>query len=286
MPFRGVRQLADAVATDGREWQSFFFKSSVPAAGAGRWADGSVGSGIPIYNPYVGNPLEATPMTGAGNRGIYTGPTPGDGQEKYLHIMQAASVNAGVPAYLLLADYLMFYPLIDGDSTDQQDMNNTLPLTRYTSGGGVQCMIVVASPMTQNGTVTVNYTNSDGVSGRTSTTGLLNSSVIGSIANISATSSSVFAAAPFIPLASGDRGIRSIESVTVSDSPGGLFNAVLVKPLAHLQVRESGATAEKVMVLHSASCPKIEPNAYLNWVLSAGSATAPSLRGFLQFAWG
>ena len=286
MPFRGVRQLADAVATDGREWQSFFFKGAVPAPGASRWADGSVGSGIPVYNPYVGNPLEATPMTGAGNRGIYTGPTPGDGQEKYLHIMQAASVNAGVPAYLLLADYLMFYPLIDGDSTDQQDMNNTLPLTRYTSGGGVQCMIVVASPMTQNGTVTVNYTNSDGVSGRTSTTGMLVSSVIGSLPATTTTAITGNALTPFIPLASGDRGIRSIESVTVSDSPGGLFNAVLVKPLAHLQVRESGTAAEKIMVPHSATCPKIEFGAYLNWILHNGNANPPSLRGFLQFAWG
>jgi hypothetical protein len=286
MPFRGVRQLADAVATDGREWQSFFFKGAVPASGAGRWADGSVGSGIPVYNPYVGNPLEATPMTGAGNRGIYTGPTPGDGQEKYLHIMQAVSVGTGVPAYLLLADYLMFYSLIDGDSTDQQVMDNTATLPRYTSGDGVQCMLVVASPTTVDGAVTVSYTNSDGVSDRTSNASLLLSTVIGSIANTTATTATANAVAPFIPLASGDRGIRSIESVTVSGSPGGLLNAVLVKPLAHLQVRESGTAAEKIMVPHSATCPKIEFGAYLNWILHNGNANAPSLRGFLQFAWG
>jgi hypothetical protein len=286
MPFRGVRQLADAVATDGREWQSFFFKNAVPNGGTGRWVDGSVGSGIPLYNAYVGNPLEATPMTGAGNRGIYVGPDPEAGQEKYLHVMQAVSNSAGVPVYMLLADYLMFYPLIDGDSTDQQDMDNTLPLTRYTSGEGVQCMIVVASPMSQNGTVSVSYTNSDGVSGRTSNASLLLSTVIGSIANTTATTATANAVAPFIPLASGDRGIRSIESVTVSGSPGGLLNAVLVKPLAHLQVRESGTAAEKIMVPHSASCPKIDPGAYLNWILHNGNANPPSLRGFLQFAWG
>jgi hypothetical protein len=286
MSFRSVRQLADSVATDGREWQSFFFKAAVPAPGAGRWADGSVGSGIPTYNAYVGNPLDATPLTGVGNRGIYTGPTPEAGQEKFLHVMQAVSIGAGVPAYLLLADYLMFYPLIDGDSTDQQDMSNTSPLPRYASGDGVQCMIVVASPMTQAGTVTVSYTNSDGVSGRTTTAGLVATTVIGSLANTSNATTAAGAVSPFIPLASGDKGIRSIESVTVSDSPGGLFNAVLVKPLAHLQIRENSTAAEKVMLPHSASCPKIETGAYLNWILNNGNATAPSLRGFLQFAWG
>jgi hypothetical protein len=286
MSFRDVRQLADAVATDGREWQSFFFKNAVPNGGTGRWVDGSVGSGIPLYNAYVGIPLEATPLTGVGNRGIYVGPDPEAGQEKYLHVMQAVSNSAGVPVYMLLADYLMFYPLIDGDSTDQQNMDNPISLPRYTTGEGVQCMIVVASPMTQNGTVSVSYTNSNGVSGRTSSASLLLSTVIGSIANTTAATADANAVSPFIPLANGDRGIRSIESVTVSGSPGGLFNAVLVKPLAHLQLREASTAAEKVMVPNSASCPKIESGAYLNWILNNGSATQPSLRGLLQFAWG
>lgn len=286
MPLNSVRQLADSVADDGREWQSFFYKIAVPAAGGGRWADCSVGSGIPVYNAYVGNPLEATPLIGAGNRGIYTGPTPEPGQEKYLHVMQAVSAGTGVPGYLLLADYLMFYPLIDGDSTDQQDMDNTAPLPRYTSGDGVRCMIVVASPMTQVGSVTISYTNSDGVSGRISTAGLVTNTVIGAIANTSNATTAVGALSPFIPLGSGDKGIRSIESITVSGSPGGLFNAVLIKPLAHLQIRENSTAAEKTMLPHSASCPKIETGAYLNWILNNGSANAPLLRGFLQFAWG
>lgn len=286
MSFSGVRQLADAVATDGREWQSFFFKNSTPNGGLGRWVDGSVGSGIPVYNAYVGNPLEATSLTGAGNRGIYTGPEPGAGQEKYLHVMQALSVSASLLIYMLLADYLMFYPLVDGDSTDQQDMSNPISLPRYTTGEGVQCMFVVASPMTQSGTATISYTNSAGVSGRTATFGLNVSAVIGGIVNTSNSSNAAGAESPFIPLANGDSGIRSIESVTVSGSPGGLFNAVLVKPLAHLQLREVSTAAEKVTVPHSAACPKIQSGAYLNWILNNGSSTQALLRGFLQFAWG
>jgi hypothetical protein len=285
MSFNGIAPLAAAVAENGREWQSFFFKTSVPAAGAGRWADASVGAGIPIYNAYVGVQLEATPVTGSGNRGIYAGPQPASGQTKHIHALQAVSVSAGVPLYMLLADYLLFYPLIDGDSTDQQAMDNTLTLPRYTSGEGVQCMIVVQTPMAQNGTMTMSYTNSAGVSGRTTTFGVNLSSVIGCIVNTSSSSNAASAESPFVPLENGDKGIRSIESVTVNGAPGGFLNAVLVKPLAHLQLRENGTAAEKVMVPQSASCPQVEDGAYLNWIINNASATAPLLRGVVHFAW-
>jgi len=285
MPFNGILPLAQAVAENGREWQSFFFKTSVPAAGAGRWADASVGAGIPIYNAYVGTQLEAAVLTGAGNRGLYAGPEPASGQEKYIHSLQAVSTSAGVPVYMLLADYLLFYPLIDGDSTDTQFLDNTQTLTRYTTGDGVRCMFVVQTPMATFGTVTMTYTNSAGVSGRSVTFGINAAAAIGSVVNNSASTNSANAEAPFVPLASGDKGIRSIESITVSGAPGGFLNAVLVKPLAHLQLREQGVAAEKIMVPQSATCPKVESGAYLNWIINNASATAPTLRGVVQFAW-
>jgi hypothetical protein len=282
---RGIASLADAVATTGQEWMSFFFKTGVPAAGAARWVDGSVGAGIPIYNPYVGLPLEATVITGAGNRGIYTGPTPATGQQKFLHAMQVVSVSAGVPLYMLLADYLLFYPLIDGDSADTQTMVNTDTLSRYTSGEGVQCMFITASPMGQNGTVTVTYTNSAGVSGRTTTFGVNTSTTIGCIVNTGGNTNAAAAETPFMPLANGDSGVRSIESVIIAGAPGGLFNAVLVKPLSGLQVRENATAAEKFSVPHSANCPEIQNAAYLNWIINNATATTPLLRGYLHFVW-
>jgi hypothetical protein len=286
MSFNGIGPLAQAVADSGQEWQSFFFKTAVPAAGAGRWADASVGAGTPIYNAYVGAQYEATQMIGAGNRGLYTGPTPPTGQEKFIHAIQAVSVSAGVPLYMLLADYLMFYPLIDGDSTDTQTMDNTQTLPRYTSGEGVRCMFVVQTPMAQNGTVTMSYTNSAGVSGRSVTFGINLSAVIGGVVNTAANTNAAGGETPFVALVGGDKGIRSIESVTVSGAPGGFLNAVLVKPMTHIQLRENGIAAEKIMVPHSATCPKVESGAYLNWIINNASATAPLLRGFVQFAWG
>ena len=281
--FNGVLPLAQAVATNGQEWQSFFFKT-VPALTA-RWVDGSVGAGIPIYNAYVGSQLEATPLTGTGNSGIYCGPAPASGQQKYLHVMQAVSTAANVPSMMVLSDYLMFYPLIDGDNTDPQVLTNTQTLPRYTSGEGVKCMIVVQVPMTQSGTMTVSYTNSAGVAGRTSTFGLINTSVIGALCNTASSVVTAGSETPFIPLQGGDTGIRSIESVTVSGAPGGFYNAVLVKPITSLQLRDINVAAEKVMFSMSGTCPEIQTGAYLQWIINNGGASAGTLRGFLQFAW-
>jgi hypothetical protein len=281
MGFTGIMPLAEAA-----NWQSFFFKTSVPFGTASRWYDAAVGAGTPVYQAYVGSQYESTPITGQSNQGIYLGPTPSAGQTKHLFALSAGTSTASVPLTLLLADYLMFYPLIDMDSLDPQDMTNSLSLTRYTSGEGVQAYFVVAAPMVSNGTVTVTYTNSEGTSNRTTTFGITFSGTIGTIVNNSNSTLVAGASAPFIPLANGDRGIRSIQTVTCNASMGGFCNIVLVKPLATHLIREQNTEAETVFFTSKANCVQIQPGAYLNFIALNNTATtfAP-LRGFVQFTW-
>ena len=281
MGFTGIVSLAEAPI-----WQSFFFKTTSPAGVAGRWYDAAVGAGIPVYQPYVGQQYEATLLIGESNRGIYTGPTPSAGQTKHLFALSAGTSTASVPLTMLLADYLMFYPLIDMDSLDPQDMSNPVSISRYTSGEGVQAYLVVAAPMSSSGTVTVTYTNSEGTANRTSTFGIVSTGTIGRIANNIDSTLGVGAASPFIPLANGDKGIRSIQRVTCNVSMGGFCNIVLVKPLATHVVREQNTEAETVFFTHKANCVQIQNNSYLNFLILNNTATSPApLRGFLQFTW-
>jgi hypothetical protein len=281
MGFNGIVQLAEAPT-----WQSFFFKTSVPSGTAARWYDASIGAGTPVYQAYVGSQYEATILTGESNRGIYAGPTPSAGQTKHLFAISAGTSTASVPLTLLLADYLMFYPLIDMDSLDPQSMTNSVSLTRYTSGEGVQAYFVVAAPMTGNGTVTVTYTNSAGTSNRTTTFGINFSPNIGTIVNNSNSTLVAGASSSFIPLANGDKGIRSIETVTCNASMGGLCHIVLVKPLATHLIREQNTEAETIFFKEKANCVQIQNGAYLNFIALNNTATtfAP-LRGFVQFNW-
>jgi hypothetical protein len=281
MGFTGIVSLAEAPT-----WQSFFFKTSSPAGAAGRWYDAAVGAGIPVYQPYVGQQYESTLLIGESNRGIYTGPTPSAGQTKHLFALSAGTSTASVPLTMLLADYLMFYPLIDMDSLDPQDMINPVSISRYTSGEGVQAYLVVAAPLSSSGTVTVTYTNSQGTANRTSTFGIASTATIGRIANNIDSTLGVGAASPFIPLANGDRGIRSIQRVTCNVSMGGFCHIVLVKPLATHVVREQNTEAETVFFTHKANCVQIQNNSYLNFLILNNTSSSPApLRGFLQFTW-
>ena len=75
MPFRSVREVADAVEQGRHHTQHFIRTGFNGAFGVGNvFGDASIGSGSPNYNAYLGNALEATQMIGAGNRSIYVGP--------------------------------------------------------------------------------------------------------------------------------------------------------------------------------------------------------------------
>jgi len=281
MGFQSVRSLAASLDDGGKSWTSWFHKSGGPAAqGAGRWADMSMGAGTPKYNAYVGSQFAATPLTNAGNDGVYLGP----GSDRYLAKVGIHSTAATIaPATFLLCDYLMHYPLIDGDDTAQQDLDNTAALPRYQSGNGVRCMAVCTTPMTANVTCTVTYTNSDGIAGRSSTFNLLASSVVGCIVT---TPSAANAAAPFMPLASGDKGIRSIEAITLAAGAGGFFALVLVRPLAHINLREQNTFTEIEGLRQRGALPSVKDGAYLNFIYTSnGSGSAVPLRGFIEFAW-
>lgn len=285
-----MRNLSEYVASadaDGKNWTSWFHKTGGPAsAGVGRWCDASMGAGIPKYNAYVGGQFAATPLTNQGNDGLFLGPsTPGE--TKHLHKWMMSTTSTTLhPAHFTLCDYLMHYPLIDGDDTAQQDLDNTQTLPRYTDGAGVRCMIVCTTPMVANATATISYTNQSGVAGRTSTSTLIASSVVGCIISSSNTSASANSVSPFIPLASGDSGIRSIESITLSSGAGGFFAVVLVRPLAHLQIRESATVTEIENFRQRGSMPEVKSGAYLNFIYLPGqSGTLVTLRGCLEFVW-
>lgn len=287
-----IRNVADIAAAveDGRYHAQQVFKPAFNTTGAGRWYDRSIGAGTPNYNAYIGNVLEFTPLVGQRNLSIYAGPTPGAGMSKHL---LAAQMRVGAanqaPLTCLFADYLGFYPLIDGDSVDPQATTNTASLTRYATGDGVQAFVVVQVPGTlaATATCTVSYTNHAGTSGRTSTFSLYGSGVIGTCVSVTNTSSALGGLSPFIPLQSGDRGIRSIESVTLSAAIGGFVNIVLCKPLFMLPLWEGITRAERNFGRETMPLPKIEDGCYLQWLALAGNTTGESIvHGQLEFIWG
>lgn len=132
-------------------------------------------------------------------------------------------------AVFLIYDRLCHQAGLAGNVTGAQTTNlPTAALTRYASGEGVMMAVETYGSMGGTpSTLSVSYTNSSGVSGRTSPPIVMSPSA----PNLLAQAGSFC----LIPLQSGDTGVRSVESVTLSVSTGvasGNFGITLLKPLA------------------------------------------------------
>lgn len=287
MPFNTVSQVAAAI-DQGRSHTQHFFRSALPGAfgTVALFADASMSAGLPAYNAYIGAALESTPLIGQRNTSIYVGPALPT-QERYL--LSLSMTFAGSAAFCpttTFLDYLLAYPFIDLDTTDRQDLTNTASLPRYADGNGVRAMLVQQTPAgAANSTnVTINYTNSMGVS-KTIVAAARSSATIGVLA--SADSTATTATGMFLPMASGDMGVQSVQSVQLDTGIGGFAVLVLVKPLVTLAANELSSTVEKNFLREQASLPRILEGAFLNYLYnqSASSANNGPVVGQAQFIW-
>lgn len=295
--FRNTRAWVDA-DDSGKSWVTGFRKAaSSVATTTAAWSDYSYYAGSPPANFYASTPLEAA--TVEASRGIYIpSVAPAKQFVRNLKLMSAASgatSTANARQGMILADYLMYYPFIDTDAVgEQQDTVNGITLPRYSSG---QVIAVSQSAASAVGTFTFSYTNQDGVAGRTSQPhftfavgggGQVVASSVGSSASYH----------PFCHLQAGDRGVRSIESVTFTAAGGGLMALVIVKPLltAYLtqesrrtttgNLESYGACDEFASLLHNAPA-RVEDGAVLGLFAAGygGSLASSFLSGILETTW-
>lgn len=278
----GFRRVTDFVESEdnGQNWKAFVHKTGTPILPAARWwADMSMGAGTPKFNAYVGAALEATPIVGTGNAGIYHGGNVSPLTKHLSRIAIGTPANIA-PMHLVLCDYLMFYPLIDLDSTDQQEMVNVATLPRYNGG---RLILVSSVPQTANATATIGYTNESGQE-RAVTASVLGPSNTGCINNWGALSTN--ANSPFVPLSSGDQWVSRVDSLTMNASAGGFVSAVIVRPLATTIIRELNTITESSFMAHKPSAPRVMDGAYLNFIFSSGLAAGTSVvRAELDFYW-
>ena len=295
--FKNIREWVDADSS-GQTWTTGFRKAaSSVATTTSAWTDYSYYAGSPPANFYASTPLEAA--TVEASRGIYVpSVAPAKQFVRNLKLMSAASSatsTTNARQGMILADLLLYYPFIDTDAVgEQQDTVNTTTLPRYSAG---QVVAVSQSAASAVGTFTFSYTNQDGVSGRTSQPhftfavgggGQIVASSVGSSASYH----------PFCHLQAGDRGVRSIESVTFTAAGGGLMALVIVKPLmtAYLtqesrrtttgNLESYGACDEFASLLHNAPA-RVEDGAVLGLFAAGygGSLASSILSGVIETTW-
>jgi len=247
----------------------------------------SLSPGNPSPQYYAASPLIAQQMKRSTDGGFNHGPDVSPALKYVNRYLIMSSSATGLPMPYVLCDYLLYYPFVDTGTNDEQLMTNSVALPRWVDGKGVQMMAVsVAANSGTLPTFTVNYTNSDGVAGRTSRIQTANAATAnGSI--ITSSVGSAISSGPFIGLQSGDTGVRSVESVTL---PGtldvGLFALVLVKPLMTSVILEQTAPSEIVPLADQSQLPRIYDDAFLGLItLPNGSLSGVNFHGEIETVW-
>lgn len=275
--FKGIADVVDA-EREGRSRYYGWRKSPSQVTTIGIWFDLTSSPGNPVAKFWFdAPPLIAKAISQSADGGIFHGANVSPMQKVIRKFMVMTTTATALPIDIIVCDYLLYYPTISDDTVLEQILDNTVTLPRYTDGDGVMIMAVTLAGRTGGSTFTVNYTNSDGVAGRTSKTMTLNASnAIGSISTSDRTVAG--SGNPFIGLQDGDSGVRSIESITMlTPDSGGLFALILVKPLFQTQIRGIDAPVEKDLLMQAASLPIVQDDAYISAVclpLSAVNGTA------------
>jgi len=279
MGFNGTRDLILA-EQEGRAHFCSFRKVPSQASTALGWVDLSMAAGNPLPQYYAAAPLEAARLDGM--RGIFHGD---DKAPSSMHLTDwnVVTPTANCVGRLKALRYGLYYPFIDGDSLDQQDMINAVAALNPPAAGW-KVMIVAVAPTAGGGSLTYSYQR-NGVD-KTSPVIPLNTAVT-NIASLATGDAAVAGArGPFAALADGDTGVDRITSVTFIAPAGGLFAFVLVDPLADLATREINTPAEKNFVQTHPGAPRIFDGDYINFIGNCtGSVAAGIFAGFCNFAW-
>lgn len=294
MGFSNVAEYANADEA-GKTWITQFRKAITSTATiTSSYVDYTYFAGSPLANFYASTPLESAYVDST--RGIYI-PTVEKQYLKNITVLTAASSATSTTnqrQQLMLCDYLMYYPFIDTDSTDLQEMVEVETLPRYASAKVIAIGQAASSAI---GQFTFSYTNQNGVAGRTSPNIFTQIVAGGGQSLLSEVSGGGFN--PFLPLQAGDTGVQSIEGVTFTVTGGGLMALVLVQPLKifalNAECRRTtsgnlesyGAASSVDSLIHEAKVTEIKQGAVLGLLSkgNGGSLASSTLVGYLETVW-
>lgn len=276
--------------TSGKTWRADWNKITGGAAyTAGRWYDLSPLAGTPIANAWTGTALNAQVPNETTGFGLYHGGNVSTDIKNLLNMGAVSAVATAVPSTLMLVDMCLYYPGISMNSATAQTLVNTNTLTRYTTGAGLRAGLVIqtsAGATAHN--IAISYTNQAGTAGRTlPVTVAGTASAIAPHLTHSGTAANNYGA--FLPLASGDTGIRSVQTLTLSAASGGGTAALcLYKPLMEIPITTASVYAERDLLNQLPSLPIIQDGACLTWLLFTGGALAATsnIFGKVTSVWG
>jgi len=285
--------LMNSIAS-GKKWSMNWSKSNTTAPVAGQIMDLWPVGGNPASGTYPGTAYTARQLDDTTTGAIYHGGNQSPDIKNL--IMIHGLVTAGVfTAYLY--DRCLTYEGCSFNANVNQAMTNTLTLQRYQAAGEGGCKIMVTGQTVLGATAAnitqLRYTDQDGNTLQSMPTSPTIATIVSAAAPTGTLGARVIAPAvganpigPYLPLAAGDGGARLINDFTTSAANTGTICFALVRPLAVLTIPFADTTSMIDLVQQVAGYERIRDGACLSIFGYNQSATAFTIMGGTDCAWG
>ena len=175
----------------------------------------------------------------------------------YWHRLSATTGNLSTSlANLDAATYVAASDTGTGTHTATMYLGDRCP----TNGAGVQAFITPSAALnTGTPNIRLTYTDAAGNTGNLTPTTLPISNASAPIGQIEYTGTGAGKYGPFMPLAAGDTGIRSVQQFNYSVTHGasGVTNVVLCRPLLMLPITTASVMSERDLINQVPSLPRV-----------------------------
>lgn len=275
--FASLRAIRDALAAD-RVLSANFAAIGPASSATPAWQSGWYTQ--TITPPTGGDPAAASGTPGAGGTAYSNDPGgiifPDVSTEKFL-IDFTCRHDIAANLAVKLVDRLVGVGSIAITTTGDKNVNS-VALPRYTSGEGIEVYFEVQTA----GTTTIpvvslaSYTNQDGTGGKVGAAGVTFHSATAVKGSIQGP----------LPLAAGDTGVRSVETINVATAGGGscAINVLLVKTICWNGSQSPTARhlpSTRKSPLPYAHMQRIYDGATLQW-MRQGSSSGTSVEGTVR----
>lgn len=274
--------LIDQLTNNGKGDVVVTTKTLASAGTAGAWTLLAGHAGYPPAATFTGSDLTYVATDDTWSEGtIYTGGDVDPATKHFLSGGAAVVAAAGAPWYVMAIDLVGFVPLsgtnVSTTGTKTVTMtaisNTSSKGDRYPNGEGLRLFVAADTALGVNApTCVVNYLDTGGNSGATTTFTSTASLGVGQLLNTGAAANKYN---PFLPLAAGDTGVSDIVSLVWSGTAhaSGTVIIGLCKPLWMIPVPATGLYNKVDFVNALPSMRKIPDGANIQFLLFQTGAT-------------
>ncbi len=295
MGFTSQDDLITQLTVNGKGDMVNTTKTLSSAGTAGAWTLLAGHAGYPPAATFTGSDLVYVPTDDTWSEGtIYTGGNVDPATKHFLTAGAIAVAAAGAPWYVMAIDLVGFVPLsgtnVSTTGTKTVTMtaisNTSSTGDRYPNGQGLRLFVAADTAMGANApTCVINYLDTGGASGATTTFTSTASMGIGQLLNTGAAANKYN---PFLPLAAGDTGVSDIVSLVWSGTAhaSGTVIIGLCKPLWTIPLPATGLYSKMDFVNSLPSMRQIKDGANIQFLLFQTGATTSAGTVSVDFDYG